>query len=198
LLDQLAAVNSMKAEPRGWCISKLRREFAASLEKMAQDATKAVALVTGASYGVGAATALALARAGFDLALTATQRENLAKTGAAAAALGAEVLPLELIYAYPRASRRSWPPCSIAMGASMSSSTTPPLICGARPSTSAATNGRSDRDKSHRHVLSDATGRTPSHRATLAGRIITVTSAHAFVGAAERSTMVSARRRWCR
>src|SRR5215216_6295542 len=36
------------------------------------------AFVTGASYGVGAATALALARDGFDLAVSATRSENLA------------------------------------------------------------------------------------------------------------------------
>jgi NAD(P)-dependent dehydrogenase (short-subunit alcohol dehydrogenase family) len=38
------------------------------------------AFVTGASYGVGAATALALARAGFDIAVSATRLENLADT----------------------------------------------------------------------------------------------------------------------
>jgi NAD(P)-dependent dehydrogenase (short-subunit alcohol dehydrogenase family) len=38
------------------------------------------ALVTGASYGVGAATALALARAGFDVAVSATRLDNLADT----------------------------------------------------------------------------------------------------------------------
>jgi NAD(P)-dependent dehydrogenase (short-subunit alcohol dehydrogenase family) len=38
------------------------------------------AFVTGASYGVGAATALALARAGFDVAVSATRLENLADT----------------------------------------------------------------------------------------------------------------------
>jgi NAD(P)-dependent dehydrogenase (short-subunit alcohol dehydrogenase family) len=38
------------------------------------------ALVTGASYGVGAATALALARAGVDVAVSATRLDNLADT----------------------------------------------------------------------------------------------------------------------
>lgn len=37
------------------------------------------AFVTGASYGIGAATALALARAGYDVAVSATRVENLAQ-----------------------------------------------------------------------------------------------------------------------
>lgn len=55
-----------------------------------------VALVTGASYGVGAATALALAHEGFDIAMTATRRANLDATVAAVAALGRRTLALEL------------------------------------------------------------------------------------------------------
>src|SRR5258706_3650739 len=43
-------------------------------------AVKRVAFVTGASYGIGAATALALARDGFDVAVSATRIENLADT----------------------------------------------------------------------------------------------------------------------
>lgn len=50
------------------------------------------ALVTGASYGVGAATALALARQGFDVAVTATKRENLAATVKTLEAAGARVV----------------------------------------------------------------------------------------------------------
>jgi NAD(P)-dependent dehydrogenase (short-subunit alcohol dehydrogenase family) len=58
--------------------------------------TRPAALVTGASYGVGAATALALARAGYDLAVTATRAANLAATRDAVAATGAEVVGVEL------------------------------------------------------------------------------------------------------
>jgi NAD(P)-dependent dehydrogenase (short-subunit alcohol dehydrogenase family) len=58
--------------------------------------TKRTALVTGASYGVGAATALALARAGFDVAITATRLDNLAVTMKALGAAGARALPLVL------------------------------------------------------------------------------------------------------
>jgi NAD(P)-dependent dehydrogenase (short-subunit alcohol dehydrogenase family) len=58
--------------------------------------TKRTALVTGASYGVGAATALALAHAGFDVAITATRLDNLAATMKALGAAGARALPLAL------------------------------------------------------------------------------------------------------
>ena len=58
--------------------------------------SRPAALVTGASYGVGAATALALARDGFDVAVTATRTENLAGTVATLEAAGARVVPLAL------------------------------------------------------------------------------------------------------
>jgi NAD(P)-dependent dehydrogenase (short-subunit alcohol dehydrogenase family) len=59
-------------------------------------AATGAALVTGASYGVGAATALALARAGYDVAITATRIENLAATVQALQACGRRVLPAAL------------------------------------------------------------------------------------------------------
>jgi NAD(P)-dependent dehydrogenase (short-subunit alcohol dehydrogenase family) len=55
-----------------------------------------VAFVTGASYGVGAATALALARAGYDIALSATRTENLAGIMAELGPLRVRTLPLAL------------------------------------------------------------------------------------------------------
>jgi NAD(P)-dependent dehydrogenase (short-subunit alcohol dehydrogenase family) len=54
------------------------------------------ALVTGASYGVGAAIACALARDGFDVALTATKIENLAGTMKTLETFGVRVLPVAL------------------------------------------------------------------------------------------------------
>jgi NAD(P)-dependent dehydrogenase (short-subunit alcohol dehydrogenase family) len=59
-------------------------------------AAKRAALVTGASYGVGAATACALARDGFDVAVTATKIENLVDTIKALEPLGVRVVPAEL------------------------------------------------------------------------------------------------------
>jgi NAD(P)-dependent dehydrogenase (short-subunit alcohol dehydrogenase family) len=59
-------------------------------------AARRTALVTGASYGVGAAIALALAREDFDVAVTATRLDNLAGTMKALGAAGARALPLVL------------------------------------------------------------------------------------------------------
>ncbi len=54
------------------------------------------ALVTGASYGIGAAIALDLANDGFDMALSATSVKNLDAVVAKAEAAGARVVPLAL------------------------------------------------------------------------------------------------------
>jgi NAD(P)-dependent dehydrogenase (short-subunit alcohol dehydrogenase family) len=59
-------------------------------------AAKCAALVTGASYGVGAATACALARDGFDVAVTTTKIENLAGTVKRLESFGVRVFPLVL------------------------------------------------------------------------------------------------------
>jgi NAD(P)-dependent dehydrogenase (short-subunit alcohol dehydrogenase family) len=58
--------------------------------------SRTTALVTGASYGVGAACALELARDGFDVAISATRRENLDETVGKLGACGVRVLPLAL------------------------------------------------------------------------------------------------------
>ena len=59
-------------------------------------ADRRAAFVTGASYGIGAASALALARDGFDVAVAATRVENLSKVVAELQAIGTRVVPLAL------------------------------------------------------------------------------------------------------
>jgi NAD(P)-dependent dehydrogenase (short-subunit alcohol dehydrogenase family) len=63
---------------------------------MAEQRNRPTAFVTGASYGVGAATALALARAGYDLAISATRIDNLKTTVRTLEGLGARVVPMAL------------------------------------------------------------------------------------------------------
>jgi len=60
------------------------------------DLSRQVALVTGASRGLGQYFARALARAGADLILTSRKREDLAPIVSEIEALGRKVLPLEL------------------------------------------------------------------------------------------------------
>lgn len=55
-----------------------------------------VALVTGASYGIGAAVARRLAGDGFDVAVTDLKTDDLGETLAAVQALGRTVLPIAL------------------------------------------------------------------------------------------------------
>jgi NAD(P)-dependent dehydrogenase (short-subunit alcohol dehydrogenase family) len=54
------------------------------------------AFVTGASYGVGSATALALARNGYDVAISATRSENVEGTAAKLKELGPRALVVTL------------------------------------------------------------------------------------------------------
>jgi NAD(P)-dependent dehydrogenase (short-subunit alcohol dehydrogenase family) len=63
---------------------------------MERSTSKRTAFVTGASYGVGAATALALAHGGYDVAVSATRVENLEPTWERLKAVGARAVPVAL------------------------------------------------------------------------------------------------------
>jgi NAD(P)-dependent dehydrogenase (short-subunit alcohol dehydrogenase family) len=62
----------------------------------AQGQGRRAALVTGASYGIGGATAVGLADDGFDVAVTDLKTDDLAETVARIEALGRKALPLAL------------------------------------------------------------------------------------------------------
>jgi NAD(P)-dependent dehydrogenase (short-subunit alcohol dehydrogenase family) len=63
---------------------------------MSENAGQRRALVTGASYGIGAATAVGLAEDGYDVAVTDLKTDDLAETVAKITALGRKAVPLAL------------------------------------------------------------------------------------------------------
>ena len=154
----------------------------------AKKPTGKAALVTGASYGVGAATALALARDGFDVVVTATRESNLAATLAAIRETGRKAVGIELDLRAQSSIEKTAASAIAAFGQ------IDVLV------NNAGVNLRSKaietvRDEFEDVLLTNVTGTffltqqfgrywVAQH---LPGRVVTVASAHALVGAAERS-----------
>ena len=149
---------------------------------------KKVALVTGASYGVGAATALALARDGFHIVATATRESNLDATLAAIRQLGQPAAGFEL-------DLRSQPSIEKAAQATIKAFGRIDVLvnnAGANLRSKAIETAREDFENV---VATNVTGtffltqQIGRHLIAqrVAGRIIMVASAHGLVGAAERS-----------
>lgn len=153
---------------------------------MGPQTDRKVALVSGASYGVGAETALALAGAGFALALTATREENLAAT---LDRLGsANVLPLALdlrsqssIEAAVAAVQRRFGRVDVLVNNAAAN-----LRRKAVDVTRDEWDDLFSVNLTGTFFLTQQVGRRMIESGTQ-GRIITVASAHAFVGASERS-----------
>ena len=150
---------------------------------------RTAALVTGASYGVGAATALALARAGHDVAITATRADNLGDTAARLAEAGARVVPLALDLRAQESVTRAFGEALAALGrldllvnnAAVNLRRRAVDVTPDEWDEVLQTNARGTFflcQQAARHWIAQ---RQP-------GCIVNVASAHAFVGAAERST----------
>jgi NAD(P)-dependent dehydrogenase (short-subunit alcohol dehydrogenase family) len=152
-------------------------------------ATGRVALITGASYGVGAAIAAALVRDGIDVALTATRTENLNTVTADIAAANRRVMPIAL-------DLRSQDKIETAVANVVEAFGQIDVLvnnAGANLRRSALDVTRDEWDDviatnlTGTFFLTQQVGRHLIARGA-PGSIITVSSTHGLVGAAERST----------
>lgn len=146
------------------------------------------AMVTGASYGVGEATAHAFAEEGYDLVLTATKASNLERTCAALAG-NVRVLPLVLDLC-------SQASIDEAVAASIAQFGTIDVLVNNAGTTLrkwAVDVTREEWDfvmgpnVTGTFFLTQAVGRHMIER-RIAGSIVSIASSHAFIGANERST----------
>jgi NAD(P)-dependent dehydrogenase (short-subunit alcohol dehydrogenase family) len=155
----------------------------------AASSRRKTALVTGASYGVGAATALALARAGFDLALTATRKENLAATLQALGALEVRALPLSLDLRAPSAIADAMAEATAAFGGvdvlvNNAGSNLRKLAVDVTP---AEWRDMMEVNVTGTFLLTQAFGRYLIGGGK-GGAVVSVASTHGLIGAPERST----------
>lgn len=147
------------------------------------------ALVTGASYGVGAATALALAREGFDLAITATKPENLAATVTALETTGARVFPYALDLRDPTSIARTTTDIVASLGGLdlLVNNAGTNLRKDAIDVTPAEWDAVMDVNLRGTFFLTQHVGRHLI-AAARGGCIVNIASTYALIGAAERST----------
>jgi NAD(P)-dependent dehydrogenase (short-subunit alcohol dehydrogenase family) len=147
------------------------------------------ALVTGASYGVGAATALALARAGYDVAISATRSENLRATAATLAATEARTVALALDLRSPESIERAFAQVLAAFGSLdvLLNNAGVNLRRRAADVTPSEWDAVIDTNVTGTFFLTQQAGR---HwiAGGLPGCVVNMASTHGLVGAAERST----------
>ena len=147
------------------------------------------ALITGASYGVGAATALALARAGFDVAVTATRKENLNDTVKALGAMDVRTLPLALDLRAPSAIATAMADVTAAFGGLdvLVNNAGSNLRKFAVDVTQAEWRDMMEINVTGTFLLTQAFGRALLDR-RVPGAVVSVASTHGLIGALERST----------
>jgi NAD(P)-dependent dehydrogenase (short-subunit alcohol dehydrogenase family) len=155
----------------------------------ANSGAKRVAFVTGASYGIGAATALALARDGFDVAVSATRIENLADTMAKLKAGGTRAAPVRLDLCSHTSIEQAMTEIIRALGRVdvLVNNAGAVLSKAATEVTAAEWDTVMSTNLSGTFFMSQQMGRhlIDSRRP---GCIISITSTHGIVGAAARST----------
>jgi len=147
------------------------------------------ALVTGASYGVGAASALALARAGFDVAVTATRAENLKDTLAKLAQTDAKAISVVLDLRAPDSIAQAFAAVTSAFGALdlLVNNAGTNLRKRAVEVTPAEWDAVFAVNVAGTFLLTQQAGRHWMARQR-PGCVVNIASTHGLVGAAERST----------
>jgi NAD(P)-dependent dehydrogenase (short-subunit alcohol dehydrogenase family) len=151
--------------------------------------TASAALVTGASYGVGAATALALARAGFDVAVSATRLDHLAGTMGRLKSLNVRAVPVVLDLRAPESIEAAFAKVTAEFGA------LDVLVnnAGAMVQKAAVDVTQAEWDEvfttnvTGPFFLSQRFGRDLIERGR-SGALVNIASTHGLVGAAGRST----------
>jgi NAD(P)-dependent dehydrogenase (short-subunit alcohol dehydrogenase family) len=156
---------------------------------MTEGQSRPTALVTGASHGVGAATALALARTGYNIAITGTRVENLRETVAAVERAGARALPLGLDLRQPTSVAQTVAAAVAAFGqvdvlVNNAGTNLRRLAVDVKP---AEWDDMIDVNVTGTFLITQQVGRHLIERKR-AVAIVNIASTHALVGAPERST----------